>query len=269
MRLHNGATGARAAPLQFFRPVKAPGPPAIAVVSANGKVGAAVVTHASQASCPDSCPFKGTPEEPGPCYAEHGPQAWTTRRLNRSTETDPEAIAREEAAAIDRVRFKGTDTPNRPGGNPRPGTPMRIHIVGDATTDGAARILSDAAERYRARGGGPVWGYTHAWREVSRAAWGAVSILASVETGADALLAESRGYAIAHVAPAHGTPIAPGIRPIGCPAQVRKSVSCVSCGLCFRDVHLRDRRLAIQFQPDGRKGVAHETVKAALALAGA
>src|SRR5262245_66467389 len=70
--------------------------------SANQKVGPVRVTHRSQASCPTDCPFRSSG-----CYAEQGLQGMVTRRLNRSTETDPIAIARENAAAIDRLPTGG------------------------------------------------------------------------------------------------------------------------------------------------------------------
>src|SRR5262245_66601823 len=117
--------------------------------SANQKVGPVRVTHRSQASCPTDCPFRASG-----CYAEQGLQGIVTRRLNRSTETDPIAIARESAAAIDRL--------------PTGGVPLRVDIVGDDTTGEGARITGEAARRYRARGGGPVRKYTHSWRSIPR-----------------------------------------------------------------------------------------------------
>src|SRR5262245_14843732 len=149
--------------------------------SANQKVGPVRVTHRSQASCPTDCPFRASG-----CYAEQGLQGMVTRRLNRSTETDPVVIARENAAAIDRL--------------PTGAVPLRIDIVGDDTTAEGARITGAAAARYRVRGGGPVWKYTHSWRAIPRNAWGpALSILASCETTDHVKDAHARGYAAALV----------------------------------------------------------------------
>jgi hypothetical protein len=82
-------------------------------------------------------------------------------------------VARAEAAAIDGL------TGDRL---------LRLHVVGDARTNAAARVLPEAARRYALRGDSPrrgrkVWTYTNAWRTVGRESWGdAVSVLASVET---------------------------------------------------------------------------------------
>src|ERR1051325_9338279 len=131
--------------------------------SRNSKIAGCSATMVSQASCPRSCKFYANG-----CYAESGPTGFTTHRLNRSTETKPEAIARIEAKAISQLSGK---------------RPLRLHVVGDCTTDKAAKILSSAAESYPM----PVWSYTHAWRTVSRVLWGKVSILASCETAADVI----------------------------------------------------------------------------------
>src|SRR5207248_895946 len=96
--------------------------------STNAKLGAVSATYASQASCPPSCPwFKQG------CYAESGPTGFTTRRLNRSDVRGAVRIAREEARAIDAL------TGDRL---------LRLHVVGDARTKAAARVLGAAAQRY-------------------------------------------------------------------------------------------------------------------------
>ena len=60
--------------------------------------------------------------------------------------------------------------------------PVRLHVVGDATTNTAAKSLSDAAQYHTNKYGQPVWSYTHAWRQVDRRSWQRVSILASRES---------------------------------------------------------------------------------------
>src|SRR5207302_5585852 len=119
---------------------------------------------------------------------ERGLVGWQTRRLNRSHVRGALRIAEVEARAID------TLTGDRL---------LRLHVVGDARTDAAARVLGAAADRYSRRGNAPrhgrkVWAYTHAWRTVARASWGdAVSVLASVETVREAREAMQAGYAAA------------------------------------------------------------------------
>src|SRR5262249_46157011 len=159
------------------------------------------------------------------CYAESGLVGWQTRRLNRSGLRGALRIARAEARAIDGL------TGDRL---------LRLHVVGDAKTEAAARELGAAASCYTARGNAPrrgkkVWTYPHAWRTVPRAAWGnAVSVLASVETVREAREAMAKGYAAAVVVaaferesayPIDGTTVLP------CPNQTR-GVTCRDCGLC-------------------------------------
>jgi hypothetical protein len=91
--------------------------------------------------------------------------------------------------------------------------------------------------------GAAVWTYTHSWRNVNRASWGRVSVLASVENRADAALAAGRGYAVAMVVAEHASDraeVIDGARVIPCTEQAR-GVTCVECRLCFDDGSLRDR----------------------------
>jgi hypothetical protein len=194
--------------------------------SKNGKIGDVAATYVSQASCPTVCPLRGSG-----CYAEGGRAGITTRRLN---DADPDATAldcaRAEAAEIDRLPDGGRD--------------LRLHVVGDCPTNGAAKIVAAAAARYVARGGGSVWTYTHAWRKVHRASWGDVSVMASVETMSDAILADAAGYAVAMVVPEHDGDRAVddgGFKVVPCPEQTGRGVTCVDCRLCMGDGGLRDR----------------------------
>src|SRR5947209_2259473 len=129
------STRARAA-VKVRRPATPPArpdPAAIAVeTSTNSKLGPVSATYASQASCPPSCPWFNNG-----CYAERGLVGWQTRRLNRSALRGALRSARAEGKAID------TLTGDRL---------LRLHVVGDARTDGAARELGAAARRYTARG---------------------------------------------------------------------------------------------------------------------
>lgn len=233
--------------------------------SHNEKLGRAATTHAAQQSCPSDCVFR----DGGGCYAETGAQGkFVTMPLNESaTEQGATAldVAFAEATAIDEMGVE-------------PGAPMRLHTVGDCSTDEAARIVSAACERYMQRGGGKVWTYTHAWRLVAREAWGAVSVLASCETVADAQLAHVRGYASAIVVEkfegeklykieGEEPPLNldnPGesvretvirqepssLSVLPCPAQTRHR-TCSDCGLCFNDERLLASGLTIGFEIHG------------------
>lgn len=205
--------------------------PAIAVeLTANRKTGPVHVTMASQASCPSTCPLLHSG-----CYAESGPQGFQTARVNRSSARDPKVIARAEAQAI-----KGLSGDR----------PMRLHVVGDASTSPAARILSRAVDKWKH----PVWSYTHAWRKVKRIAWGKVSILASCETTADVKSARDKGYATALVVDRFQSTKAytvDGVKVIPCPAQTHEDVQCTSCKLCWNDGRLRAMNATIAFEAHG------------------
>lgn len=211
--------------------------------SGNAKLGDCATTHAAQQSCPASCVFK----DGGGCYAETGRQGmFVTRHLNAAGElVDATAlqVAQAEADAIDAMQVVH-------------GRPMRLHTVGDCSTDEAARIVSAAAERYMQRGGGPVWTYTHAWREVERASWGKVSVLASCETEIDVCDARLRGYATAIVVESfpderlYSPPLYPTMAHLPCPSMTR-DVPCSSCRLCMNDVGLRERGYSIAFEIHG------------------
>lgn len=203
--------------------------------SGNAKIGDCATTYAAQESCPPSCVFFNG----GGCYAETGRIGkFVTSALNEATRDSGASaldVAEAEAAAIDGLT--GTK-------------PLRLHTVGDCATDEAARIIAAAAERYTARGGGPVWTYTHAWRTVSRASWGSVSVLASCETPLDVVLAQARGYATAIVVEEFeaGRRLHDGVLP--CPAQTSDR-ACDNCRLCFNDKRLRDIGYSVGFEIHG------------------
>jgi hypothetical protein len=227
--------------------------------SANKKIGNAATTYAAQTSCPTSCPFFAG----GGCYAENGSIGkFVTAPLNRAAnavEHDAVDVAKAEAAAIDKMKVV-------------PGEDLRLHTVGDCSTDEAAQIVAAACVRYRARGGGQVWTYTHAWRDVARESWGEVSVLASCETAADVALAKARGYATQitveqfasdgrHIADDVEGQHAAGVDILPCPEQTR-GVSCTDCGLCFNDSKLRDRGYSIAFEKHGTPFTVRQITKA-------
>jgi len=221
--------------------------------SGNQKIGDAATTYVEQRSCPSTCPFF----DGGGCYAEEGRLGKViTAPLNRAAAevtATPEDIARFEAAQIDGLKVV-------------PAQPLRLHTVGDCKTDEAATIVAAAARKYGARGGGPVWTYTHAWRDVSRESWGEVHVLASCETADDIRMADERGYATSIVVeafdkssryPRDGRTLLP------CPAQTKPGVTCASCRLCMNTTRLRDEGLTIAFSIHGTELTKH---RARLAL---
>lgn len=212
-------------------------PLALAVHSANRKLGGCAATHVAQQSCPRSCPLLNG----GGCYAEHGPQGIHTRRLNRAAQgRDARDLARAERRAVANLA-------------PKPGQPLRMGVVGDSRTPSAARERARAASDWRARGGGPVWLYSHAWRSVPRAEYGAdISPLASVDDPSEGSEALSAGYAPAAYVEAFPADHweAGGVQWIACPAQTR-GLTCADCRLCTRADQLRNSGRGIAFAAHG------------------
>lgn len=218
-----------------------PGTLALAVAASNNsKIGAAATTYAAQTSCPSSCVFF----DGGGCYAESGATGvFVTTPLNKAARARPHTpldVAQAEADAIDGLCV-------------RPGTPLRLHTVGDCASDAAAALVAAAAARYEARGGGPVWTYTHAWRTVRRSSWGAVNVFASCETPLDVAEARARGYATALVVeefPTDRRYDEDTVQVVPCPSQTRGR-TCTSCRLCFNDTARRDAGVTIGFAVHG------------------
>jgi len=202
-------------------------------ISDNSKIGKVSATYVSQNSCPD-CPLKNNG-----CYAEHDFTGFTTRRLNAHG-IEADQLAENEARAIDGLSGY---------------LPLRLHVVGDCSSNERAETVSKSADKYRARHGQPVWAYSHAWRDVVRAAWGKVSILASCESLADARKAFTRGYAAAVVVTEHKSSHAykaDGLTVIPCPQQTGKSANCSTCKLCWNADRLYKTNSVIAFETHGR-----------------
>ena len=205
--------------------------------SGNSKIGASAATYASIAkTCPSSCPLRGEG-----CYAQGGNVGMHVRRLDaRTADMSADDCARLEALEIEAASY----------GAPK-GHPLRLHVSGDATTARRAGYLARAAKRWQ----GPVWTYTHAWRNVPRHAWGRVSVLASCEQAWQASAALDAGYAPSLVVsehPADGKAYrdAFGTKIIPCPSQTR-GVLCTECKLCWQDSKLVKDRAAIAFSAHG------------------
>ena len=220
-------------------------PATLVLDSGNGKIAdrkrgqRVAATYASiRSTCPASCPLRGEG-----CYAQTGHVAITVARLDAAGATAEEA-ARCEADLIVAAALRGQAK----------GRALRIHVSGDATTYAAAASIGAAVATWRDHGGGRAWAYTHAWRDVPRYAWSAVSVLASVEFEADGARSLAAGYAPALVVAEHASPRAEvrgGVRWIPCPAQTRESTTCADCRLCWDADALRQRGAGIAFAAHG------------------
>ena len=220
------------------RKKQAPTPAAVFAIeeTGNSKLGPVSTTSAAQQSCPTSCVFLGNG-----CYAEGGwPKLTTTWRLNRNLREyiTPEEIAVEEAIAIDGLSGDRD---------------LRLHFVGDSTTEVGTQILAEAACRYMKKNGRRVWTYTHAWRTVPRSAWGSISVLASCETEEEVIAARRLGYATILVVPKHHSrklQRGEAINLLPCPWETH-GANCAKCRLCMDDRRLRESNITIAFEAHG------------------
>lgn len=207
-------------------------------------------TYASiKATCPDSCELKDAG-----CYAQTSFVGMINQRMNRRARGgSPLDVARAEARAIDDA-YKGGAVPADRA--------LRIHVAGDSRTILGTRVINKAIGRWKQRGGGDCWSYTHAWEHVAREEWSHVSILASVANVTEIGLARKQGYAPAIVVPEHPGDKAfqlPGSDTtfIPCPNQTR-GVGCTDCRLCFKADWLFETNRGIAF---AAHGVRKETLK--------
>ena len=138
-----------------------------------------------------------------------------------------------------------------------------MHVVGDVRDAAGAAIIGGAMARFDRRGGRS-WTYTHAWREVPRAVWGPVSVLASCESPADVRAAQAAGYAAALVVGAHDGPrlrLEGGLKLLPCVEQTTGR-TCRECGLCTRGDWLESSGTVITFAAHGaRKRRVRELVE--------
>jgi hypothetical protein len=204
------------------------------------------------ATCPSACPFRD-----GGCYAVAGASHLTMRRMDRSARGwTPLSVTLAEASELDHLWKDGIPQDGAKGGRD-----LRLHVGGEVSCRAGARALGDMAVRWQARGGGRVWTFTHRWREMSRATWAAVSVLASVETVAEAFEARARGYAPAMVVEyftsAKSIELAPGLRGVPCPAEAGGGrVTCSSCRLCLDADRLFALGIVILFAAHGSEAEA-------------
>jgi hypothetical protein len=216
--------------------------------SKNVKIGNIAATYAPiEQTCPDSCKLKDSV-----CYAQtsfvgiHNARLTKAARKGRYTALQ---LARMEAATID----KASGDPRVLSGSKRL-PPLRLHVSGDSRTIGGTKRLASAAKRYIKRTGSVVYSYTHSWKTVPRAAWGEVSILASVDDFKQAKQALKKGYAPAIVVETHPEDGKAwqfnGMNVIPCPSQTR-GVTCETCKLCMKDQFLKNSDSVIAFAAHG------------------
>jgi len=203
-----------------------------------------------QSTCRDTCRFKNG----NGCFAEAGYMGPLVRQLDRASEDlEPSEVSANEAALLDEFG----PVPQDGGKYGKSGRDLRLHISGDAFDEKSASLLAGAARRWRERGGGVVWAYTHSWASIPISAWGDIQVLASCETPSDVARARGLGYAPALVVRdfngarrAYPVPEIEG-RVIPCPAETHDT-TCVQCRLCFDVENLRKRKFVIGFSAHGR-----------------
>ena len=200
-------------------------------VTENKKLGFMSTTYAAIDSCPSDCPFKKSKA----CYGMRGPISWKWLKLTGS----PMMIAKAEAAGIRSLTGLRD---------------LRIHTLGDCSTDKTAKIVSEAAEVFMHKRNKKAFTYTHAWKTVSRKSWGKVSVLASCETPAEVRRAKALGYATAMVVPKFDSSVAymvDGIKIVPCPEMTGKAANCEVCRLCMQDDKLKAAGVTIGFAAHG------------------
>lgn len=195
-------------------------------------------------SCPDTCPLK----DDG-CYGQNTLVALTNFRMERRAKGQSLLdLARSEAKAIDNSYDSG----------PVPkGRALRLHVAGDSRTRTGTRIINNAIARWKKRGGGDCWSYTHTWKNVHRENWSNVSILASVTNVSEVKEARMQGYAPAIIVPEfNGDKVfkldGSDIKWIPCVQQTR-NIGCTDCRLCFNADRLYNDGFGIAFAAHGAK----------------
>lgn len=197
-----------------------------------------------ESTCPSSCPLK----DEG-CYAQLSFVGMQVTRLdNEAIGMTAIQVAKAEAKAIDESYNGGSIPSNRS---------MRLHVSGDSRTLTGSKLINSAVGRWKVRGGGDCWSYTHAWKNIPRNIWSNVSMLASVSSISEAEEAKNNGYAPAIVVSEHISDKAylldgSDIKWIPCPAQT-KGIGCTDCKLCFNADRLFKDNFGIAFEAHGVK----------------
>jgi hypothetical protein len=209
-------------------------------ISGDDKVDATYVSIKN--TCSDTCALKNEG-----CYGQTSYVGMVNQRLNRlARQHSPLKVARAEAKVID----------NAYGGGKVPaGRALRVHVSGDSKTIKGTRSINAAIGRWKTRGGGDVWSYTHSFRHVPRKEWSNVSILASIESTSQVEEVRKMGYAPALVVAEHLSEksyklVGADTTFIPCPQQTR-GIPCVDCRLCMRANWLYETNRGIAFAAHG------------------
>ena len=212
---------------------------------------AATYRPISQTCRASECALHPSNATPGKavCYVVRGQTAFTNRRLETLASHAGATALSVTLAEAELIRGFARQQPRKSG------LDLRLGVSGEVSGPKGARALAKAAEVWRSRVGGKVWGYTHAWKRVLRASFGPASVLASVDDPQDIPRAIRRGYVPAIVVHSHpvNTPITvQGVRFIRCPNET-VGMACVECRLCLNDARLRERNMGIAFASTKRK----------------
>jgi len=201
----------------------------LVAVSSNTKIGPMPATYRGRDTCPGDCPFLNNG-----CYGDG--------RIFGLAHKYATALTIDKAREI--LRRARTDARY-----------LRDRVVGDLVNARGLfdmRYLMDIARLAR-ENRLTVFGYTHAWRMLTRDHVRAITasgyvMNASCETVEDVRQAISLGMpsVITNDNVAERDTVA-GLRVITCPAQTRDNVTCASCGLCAKP----DRKVVIRFLTHG------------------
>ncbi len=198
-------------------------------------------------TCPEACVFRDSG-----CFVQSGFTQSLMNRLDDQAKTmTPSEVIDQEVRALDAAWSR--DPMPRDGA--KGGRDLRLHVGGDTPNAESARKLGAACGRYKNRGGGSVWSYTHNWRTIHRDDFGEhIFVLASVEATEEITEARSRGYVAAiTVREFPGTTVfdVGGHKVLPCPAETR-GATCAECRLCLdRETRLRDLGYTIGFSVHG------------------
>jgi hypothetical protein len=200
-----------------------------------------ISTYASiAATCPHSCPFRDNG-----CFAQAGAMHLTMGSLDRhGRRTRGLQVSLAEAEGLRGLWRRRRQVPQD---GARGGRDLRLHVGGDVSCSRGAQALGEAVGELKARGLRAAWTYTHRWREIPRAAFGPINVLASTEHPRDIEVAADRGYASAitvdRFTSRKAFTVAPGWKAIPCPFEAGGDVTCVQCRLCLEPDLLRMRRV--------------------------
>lgn len=208
--------------------------------SGNVKTGRMGVSYRSESTCPTECTFYRSG-----CYGTGRLWAYANKSANgMSIESATDAIRKASPSG---ARY------------------FRDRVLGDiANADGTADVdyLVNIAKACEPVGVTP-YGYTHAWRamsreDVERVRASGYALNASCETLADVEHANALGLdpVLVNDAIPEGTRVA-GRKVVTCPEQTGRVADCASCGICATV----DRRNVIRFTVHGTaKRAAHAAI---------